>query len=360
MTAAVGLHGVTKRFGAVAALDGVSLEIEPGQFVTLLGPSGCGKTTLLRIVAGLERPTSGDILLDGRNVTATPAQKRGLGFAFQRYALFPHLTVLENVAFGLKVRRVGRSDRRARAREMLEMVGLGDLGDRMPTQISGGQAQRVALARALAPEPSVLLLDEPLTALDLAVRTQMQEELRRLHRGLGTTFVFVTHDQGEALTMSDRIVLLRDGEVVQDSSPFELFRRPRSLFAATFVGEANAWEGVAAAVGEGHCVVRLAGGQELAARPEGTPAAGERAAYVVRPQRVRLDAGGGCTLGGVVSDVIARGPRALVVVEAAGGVVVRAECDAAEAERFSPGVHVDLSWATDDAVVFGLGGATGA
>ena len=178
-------------------------------------------------------------------VTHRPPQARPLGFTFQRYALFPHLTVLENVAFGLKVRGVRTNARRGRAQELLELVGLPDLANRLPSQISGGQAQRVALARALAPEPSVLLLDEPLTALDLAVRTTMQEELRRLHRDLGTTFVFVTHDQGEALTMSDRIILMRAGEIAQDSSPFELYGRPSSLFAARFVGEANIWRSTA-------------------------------------------------------------------------------------------------------------------
>ena len=349
---AVGLADVTKRFGDVTALDRVSLEIEHGQFVTLLGPSGCGKTTLLRIVAGLESTSSGDVYLDGSRVTSSPAQKRGLGFAFQRYALFPHLTVLENVAFGLKVRRVARSERRRRALAMLELVDLPDLADRMPTQISGGQAQRVALARALAPEPDVLLLDEPLTALDLAVRTQMQEELRRLHRELGTTFVFVTHDQGEALTMSDRIVLMRDGAVVQDSSPFELFRRPRSLFAATFVGEANAWAGKVVSVEGDRCVVRVGGERELAGRVQGRLLVGDEAVYIVRPQRIRLDGDGDCAAAGDVQDVIARGPRALVVGVVPGGPTFRVECDGAEAEPLSVGARVELSWHADDAVVF--------
>ena len=350
MSSAVGLADVTKRFGPVVALGGVSLEIERGQFVTLLGPSGCGKTTLLRIVAGLERPTGGAVFLDGRDVTAVPPQQRGLGFAFQRYALFPHLTVAENVAFGLKVRGVGKGDRQARALAMLEMVGLGALADRMPTQISGGQAQRVALARALAPEPAVLLLDEPLTALDLAVRTAMQEELRRLHRELGTTFVYVTHDQGEALTMSDRIVLIRDGEVAQDSTPFELFRRPQSLFAATFVGEANAWRG--SAVRDG--VVRVEGLPELAGRTAGRAAVGDAVVYVIRPQRIRAAEArdGECWLEGEVQDVLARGPRALVVGSAPGGPDFRVELDGSEAERFGPGARIRLAWDPEDAVVF--------
>ena len=348
---AVGLAEVTKCFGSVVAVDRVSLEVERGQFVTLLGPSGCGKTTLLRIVAGLERPTAGRVRLDGQDVTAVPPQRRGLGFAFQRYALFPHFTVLENVGFGLKVRGVGKADRRVRALAMLEMVGLGALADRMPTEISGGQAQRIALARALAPEPTVLLLDEPLTALDLAVRTAMQEELRRLHRELGTTFVYVTHDQGEALTMSDRIVLMRDGSVVQDSTPFELFRRPQSLFAATFVGEANAWQGSVVRAGE-RCIVRVGDGLELAAH--GEAAVGDRVVYIVRPQRIRAGKArdGECALEGEVHDVLARGARALVVGETPGGIGFRLELDGTEAERLGPGARVSLAWSAEDAVVF--------
>ena len=267
----------------------------------------------------------------------------------------------ENVAFGLKVRGVGRGDRRTRALAMLEMVGLGALADRMPTQISGGQAQRVALARALAPEPGVLLLDEPLTALDLAVRTAMQEELRRLHRELGTTFVYVTHDQGEALTMSDRIVLIRDGEVVQDSTPFELFRRPQSLFAATFVGEANAWPGSVVRAGA-RCVVRLKGSVELAGRREGLVEAGDEVVYVIRPQRIRAAAearDGECALEGEVQDVLARGPRALVVGSAPGGPDFRVELDGSEAEGFESGARIRLAWDPEDAVVFRTGGKVG-
>jgi ABC-type Fe3+/spermidine/putrescine transport system ATPase subunit len=363
MPDAVGLVEVTKRFGSVVALGGISLEITRGQFVTLLGPSGCGKTTLLRIVAGLERVTSGDVYLDGRRVTGVPPQRRALGFAFQRYALFPHLTVLENVAFGLRVRGVRFDERRGRALEMLEMVGLAGLADRMPSQISGGQAQRVALARALAPEPTVLLLDEPLTALDLAVRTAMQEELRRLHRELGTTFVYVTHDQGEALTMSDRIVLMREGVVDQDSSPFELYRRPASLFAATFVGEANAWPArVVAASAEGaSCTVRVRGSLEVRGRSGAAVGGGDDAVYVIRPQRIHASAvddpvgparDGECIVQAEVRDVLVRGARALLVTDVAGGPPIRVELDGPDAERFGPGSRLRLAWSSEDAVVF--------
>jgi ABC-type Fe3+/spermidine/putrescine transport system ATPase subunit len=359
---AVGLVDVTKRFGDVFALDDISLEVGRGQFVTLLGPSGCGKTTLLRVVAGLERVTSGEVYLDGRNVTGMAPQQRRLGFAFQRYALFPHLTVLENVAFGLRVRRIRKSDRRQRALAMLEMVGLAALAERMPNQISGGQAQRVALARALAPEPTVLLLDEPLTALDLAVRTAMQEELRRLHRELRTTFVYVTHDQGEALTMSDRIVLIREGAMVQDSTPFELYRRPNSLFAATFVGEANAWEGRVLTGGKRDelCRVQVPGLPELKGRAAATEGLreGERVVYVVRPDRIEPFAhepAGAATNGVIragVRDVLARGARALVLAHVPDGPAVRVELSAEQAERVPPEGSLAVAWQADEALVF--------
>jgi len=353
---AASLEGVTKRFGKVEALAGVSLRIERGQFVTLLGPSGCGKTTLLRILAGLEQATEGRVLLDGRDVTSVPPQNRDIGFAFQRYALFPHLTVLDNVAFGLRVRGAGRAARRAKALEMLELVGLANLAGRLPNEISGGQAQRVALARALAPGPSVLLLDEPLTALDLAVRSAMQEELRRIHRELGTTFVYVTHDQGEALTMSDRIVLMRDGRVIQDSPPFELYRRPNSLFAATFVGEANAWRGRAARAarpGE-QCTVEVPGLPTLAGRSGAQLAAGGGIVYVLRPDRIALRPAHEepPLVEAVVTDVLARGARALVLARAADGLVIRIEVAGSEADRLATGARIALSWPPEEALVF--------
>jgi ABC-type Fe3+/spermidine/putrescine transport system ATPase subunit len=350
--AAVILDRLVKRFGEVVAVNDVSLSIERGQFVTLLGPSGCGKTTLLRIVAGLETASSGNVWLDGRRVTDTPAQARGLGFAFQRYALFPHLSVLDNVAFGLRVRGVRRQERRGRAMQMLELVRLAHLANRLPAEISGGQAQRVALARALAPEPSVLLLDEPLAALDLAVRTAMQEELRRLHRELGTTFVYVTHDQSEALTMSDRIVLLCDGRLIQDASPFELYRQPRTLFAATFVGESNAWPAQAAApptAGE-PCRVRIAGLPERHGRAVTAVDAGAQVVYVLRPERIGAQEHG--AVQATVHDVLARGAQAVVVAEVPGGPTVRVMLPAAEAEQHAAGAPLRLDWEDEDALVF--------
>jgi ABC-type Fe3+/spermidine/putrescine transport system ATPase subunit len=353
---AVALDGITKTFGDVVAADAISLTIERGQFVSLLGPSGCGKTTLLRILAGLETPTAGRIRLDGRDVTGVSAQERGIGFVFQRYALFPHMSVVDNVAFGLRVRGRPVAERVRRAKEMLDLVQLGELAARLPSEISGGQAQRVALARALAPSPEVLLLDEPLSALDLSIRMAMQEELRRIHRELGTTFVFVTHDQGEALTMSDRIVLMDRGAIVQDSSPSDLYRRPRSLFAATFVGDANVWRGVVdGSPDDESCSVRV-DGSLVSGAPSPGLTEGQQVAYIVRPERVRLASGSsepdGCRLPVVVDDVIVRGSTALVISSTAGGTAVRVQIPVNDAERFERGQSAAACWSAGDAFVF--------
>lgn len=235
----VSLSGIEKRFGAVRAVAGVSLDIRRGEFITLLGPSGCGKTTLLRIIAGFERCDTGRVLIAGRDVTSVPPYRRPIGMVFQQLALFPHLSVGGNIAFGLEARRVPAADRRRRVAAALDLVDLGGYADRGMHQLSGGQRQRVALARALVTEPEVLLLDEPLSALDLKLRRGLQDELKALQRRTGTTFVFVTHDQDEAMSMSDRIAVMRDGVIEQLDAPPEVYGRPRSLFVANFVGEAN-------------------------------------------------------------------------------------------------------------------------
>jgi ABC-type Fe3+/spermidine/putrescine transport system ATPase subunit len=355
MHAAVSLERITKRFGdGVVAADDISLQIPEGQFLTLLGPSGCGKTTLLRIIAGLERPTSGDVFLAGKRVTGLPAQQRRIGFTFQRYALFPHLTVLENVAFPLKVRRVSRAERRERALSMLELVHLPQLADRLPHEISGGQAQRVALARALAPEPTVMLLDEPLTALDLAVRMAMQEELRRIHRELGTTFVYVTHDQGEALTMSDRILLMRDGEIVQDATPFELYRTPGSLFAATFVGEANVWSGhaVTDAAADARCEVRLDGLPVVEGIVRAQVSADAEVAYIVRPERITIDTDDQSGIEVTVEDALPRGAHTVIVTRTGEGAAVRIEVSADRAVDLRREQRATVRWEPGDAFIF--------
>ncbi len=287
MTPAVEVRGATKVFGqdaaALRALDNVSVTIAAGEFFTLLGPSGCGKTTLLRIIAGFEAPSAGAILLDERDVTADPPNRRPVNTVFQSYALFPHLTVAENIGFGLKMLGRGRDEIRARVEEMLGLTKMQEFAGRRTAQLSGGQQQRVALARALAPAPRVLLLDEPLSALDLKLRKEMQRELKRLQHETGITFVFVTHDQEEALTMSDRIGVMSKGRILQIGSPREIYTAPTSRFVADFIGETNFLTGRAA-----HGIVTLDGGGDVAA--EG--AEDGHVTLAVRPEHVRLDDGG--------------------------------------------------------------------
>ncbi|ETX28974.1 ABC transporter ATP-binding protein [Roseivivax isoporae] len=235
----VEVRNITKSFGRARALDDVSITFEDGGFFALLGPSGSGKTTLLRTIAGFSFPDTGTIRIGARNVEAVPVEKRDIGMMFQSYALFPNMSVADNVGFGLRVRRVGAAEERRRVAEALDLVQLGDKGGRMPHQLSGGQRQRVALARAIVTQPKVLLLDEPLSALDKTLRVDMQIELKRIQREVGITTIFVTHDQEEALTLSDRIGILRDGRIVQAGTPREVYDHPNSAFAATFLGEAN-------------------------------------------------------------------------------------------------------------------------
>jgi putative spermidine/putrescine transport system ATP-binding protein len=243
LTAAIEFREVTRTYGAVRAVDGVSLTVAQGEFFAMLGPSGSGKTTCLRLIAGFELPESGEILLAGQNVSGVPPYDRNVNTVFQDYALFPHMSVLANVEYGLRVRKVAAAERGRRAREMLEAVKLSGFEERRPAQLSGGQKQRVALARALINQPRVLLLDEPLGALDLKLREEMQIELRNLQRRFGITFVYVTHDQGEALSMADRVAVFNHGRIEQLASPRELYTQPRTAFVARFVGGANVFEG---------------------------------------------------------------------------------------------------------------------
>lgn len=243
MPAAVQLNNVSRFYGKVHAVDHVSVIIEEGEFFSMLGPSGSGKTTCLRLIAGFEKPSTGNILIHGQDATGLPPYERDVNTVFQDYALFPHMTNLENIEYGLKVKGVGKRERQQRAKDALEMVALPDLGDRKPAQLSGGQRQRIALARALVNRPRVLLLDEPLGALDLKLREQMQVELKTLQRKLGITFIYVTHDQGEALSMSDRVAVFNRGRLEQVDTPQNLYRRPATIFVANFVGTANVVEG---------------------------------------------------------------------------------------------------------------------
>ncbi|HEY9647895.1 MAG TPA: ABC transporter ATP-binding protein [Chroococcidiopsis sp.] len=238
------LKQLFKAYGSTMAVQGVNLHVRSGEFISLLGPSGCGKTTILRMIAGFERPTGGAIALDGQDITPVPANRRDMGMVFQSYSLFPHMTAAQNVAFGLRVKRMSRSQQRLRVQEMLELVGLGAMGDRYPHQLSGGQQQRIALARALAIAPRVLLLDEPLSALDAKVRLQLRNEIRRIQQQLGITTLFVTHDQEEALSISDRVVVMAQGQIEQEGTPEEIYLTPNTPFTASFIGAMNQIPGV--------------------------------------------------------------------------------------------------------------------
>jgi putative spermidine/putrescine transport system ATP-binding protein len=333
MPVAISLRGLRKSFGAVTAVDGVDLDILDGEFFSMLGPSGSGKTTVLRLIAGFESPTQGRIMLGGVDVTGRPPFARDVNTVFQDYALFPHMSVLQNVEYGLRVTKVPRRECRARALEALDTVRLSGFGDRRPHQLSGGQRQRVALARALVNRPKVLLLDEPLGALDLKLRREMQIELKQMQRELGITFVFVTHDQEEALTMSDRIAVFRDGLVEQVATPVELYEEPSTAFVAGFVGTSNLLDGEAA--------------RALANSP---------GPVSIRPEKItlhpgRVDAGAGedrCVATGVVQEVVYLGASTHAVVELdAGGrlTVLQHNLGSSTTQQVGTrGEPVTLSW----------------
>src|SRR3954462_7551337 len=286
---AIGLVGVSKRFGTHAAVDDVTLEIAEGEFFSLLGPSGCGKTTTLRMVAGFELPDAGRIVLKGNDVTEVPANRRPVNMVFQQYALFPHMSVYDNVAFGLKVKRVPRGEHGERVQEMLRVVSLEGLDRRRARQLSGGQQQRVALARALVNRPAALLLDEPLGALDVKLRKQMQLELKRIQGTLGTTLVYVTHDQEEALAMSDRIAVMNEGRVEQTGNPREIYERPRTAFVADFIGSLNAFDLRVDEVAGGMAVMRLNERERLVVPTAASTRTGDELRVAVRPERVRIE-----------------------------------------------------------------------
>ncbi len=339
------MAGLTRRYGAVTALDGLDLTLQPGELVALLGPSGCGKTTTLRLLAGLEDADEGQITVADRDVTHVPASKRDMGMVFQAYSLFPHLTVQQNVAFGLRLRRVPKADRDRRAMEVLDLVGLSEQAGRYAHQISGGQQQRVALARALAIQPQVLLLDEPLSALDAKVRAQLRDQIRRIQLEVGITTLFVTHDQEEALAIADRVGVMRDGRLEQLAPPTEVYARPATAFVAEFVGLTNKLAGTVSGT---TVTVR---GQDLPLVETSTqPGA---AIALVRPEAVTLAAGAAAEAGPLTGTVIATtflGATSRVTVDL-GDTTIMAQLPTADAAELTAGSRVTLSIRPDPVLV---------
>jgi spermidine/putrescine ABC transporter ATP-binding subunit len=353
--AAISLVGLEKRFDSVGAVCGVSLDIESGEFLTLLGPSGSGKTTTLMMIAGFEQPTAGDIVIDGRSIVAIPPYRRDIGMVFQNYALFPHLTVAENIGFPLKQRGIDRAARARRVAESLEMVRLAGYEARHPRQLSGGQQQRVALARAMVFRPRLLLMDEPLGALDKQLRESLQIEIRRLHAELGITFVYVTHDQEEALTMSDRIAVMNEGLVAQLGAPEELYNRPESRFVASFIGESNFLSGIVRGVENGFVVADCAGAL-IRAVLRGHPQQGDEIVLTARPERLRFANGASGNsaenrIGATVTDAVFAGERCRYLLQAHGGIALVVKEPSGMAARRAPGDVVDIAWAAADTMI---------
>lgn len=344
----VQLDKVRKQYGSFVAVHEADFSIGRGEFFAMLGPSGCGKTTTLKMIAGFEEPTSGRILLEGEDVSDVPPHKRNVNTVFQQYALFPHMSVFDNIAFGPRSKKLSDTEVTRRVREMLDVVRLGDFASRRPAQLSGGQQQRVALARALVNYPSALLLDEPLAALDLKLREAMQIELKRIQREVGITFVFVTHDQGEALTMSDRIAVMSEGRVEQVGAPFDIYSRPESLFVAGFIGSANLLPGTIASSDGGSTRVDLAGGAQVVV-PAGNSAdnvslsVGTQVTVMIRPEQLSLGAAAGLSID--VTDTVFQGATLRLVGRMVNGTEVSAVLPV-DPQRVTPapGDSVTLSW----------------
>ncbi len=351
---------VVKRFGDFVAVDDAHFSIGQGEFFSMLGPSGCGKTTTLRMIAGFERPTTGAIRLGGVDVSKVPPNKRDVNTVFQQYALFPHMNVFDNVAFGPQAKRVDKATIKKRVSEILEIVRLTEFASRRPAQLSGGQQQRVALARALVNLPKALLLDEPLGALDLKLRHAMQFELKRIQREVGITFVYVTHDQEEALTMSDRIAVMSDGRVEQIGTPAEIYDNPASVFVAGFIGQANLWPATITEHATGTTRVTALGGASLCGScGDVTLAVGSEVTLMVRPERISISLtqptsqnGGDQSVSATVSDLAFQGPIVRLALEAADGSPIIANVDPdADLPLLRPGDSVWASWTQSAACV---------
>jgi spermidine/putrescine transport system ATP-binding protein len=354
---AIALTGVSKSFGGHRAVDDVTLEIAEGEFFSLLGPSGCGKTTTLRMIAGFETPDTGQIVLEGTDVTRVPANRRPVNMVFQQYALFPHMSIYDNVAFGLKAKRVPREEHAERIAELLRVVSLEGYENRRPKQLSGGQQQRVALARALVNRPAALLLDEPLGALDVKLRKQMQLELKRIQHELGTTFVYVTHDQDEALAMSDRIAVMNGGKVEQLGGPREIYEQPQTAFVADFIGSLNTLDVRIDELVGGYCISRFAEGERVVAAADGERTVGEKVRVGIRPEHVQLGPADttapddGSRLKGTVAELVYLGMYTQFHVDTAAGRIVSHRLAGEPAARLEAGTQVAVSWPAEHAAV---------
>lgn len=350
----IAIRGVSRRYGHVAAVDAIDLDIAPGEFVTLLGPSGSGKTTLLGAIAGFATIDEGDIVVDGRSVRDVPPHRRGFGMVFQHYALFPHMSVAQNVAFPLRMDGMGRAESARRVGETLDLLHMGEHAARKPAQLSGGQQQRVAIARAIVRRPRVVLMDEPLSALDRRLRETIQIEIRALHRTLGTTVVFVTHDQGEALALSDRIAVLDHGRIVQIGTPADLYRAPENDFVARFVGESNLFDSTVIDVQPHQVLLESRSGHRFAACHAGRmPLAGDAVKALVRPERMALvPSGTPGSLGAVVQSTVFLGEILRIDARLPDGQAVQVRClDPLDAQRPVVGQPVHLHWQARDAWV---------
>jgi putative spermidine/putrescine transport system ATP-binding protein len=344
------LEGVTKLYQGSAAVDRLDLTVAAGEFITLLGASGSGKTTTLMMLAGFTQPDSGRISIGGREVTVLPPGKRNLGVVFQNYSLFPHLTVAQNLAFPLEMRKVGKADIRAAVSRILEMVHLPDKAERYPRELSGGQQQRVALARAIIFEPQALLMDEPLGALDKNLREHMQIEIKRLHASLGATIVFVTHDQEEALTMSDRVAVMHNGAIAQIASPRAIYEEPANRWVASFIGQSNFLPGTVVGREGNDFVVELKSGEKLSGRGPHNPARGDKVLAVVRPENIAVRRGtpkdaDRKTIAGLVSDTLYLGHTIKLEVRLADGTILMTQSTSAALDGAAPapGSAVELS-----------------